>query len=165
MNRYLAIGLMFGFALSAVPAPTQACSESMFNSGGALPFQTYLAPRPASVLVYAEHDRSSETTDDAIYAGLTGAGHNVLVVHDEQELSDAFSSIEFDVVIAGATHLDLVTRLGQQLQEMPALVAVVSRAERRTASLGRQVGEVLVEGASIGRYLRAINRSLSGRTP
>ena len=73
---------------AAFAVPAQACGEGIFSLGDALRYDGYLAPRPASVLVY---EPDADATEDriAVYRGLARAGHRVTVVTDAGQLGDA----------------------------------------------------------------------------
>ena len=56
MNRVFLACMALGSALALVSAPVLACGEGMLNAGKGLPYQGYLVPRPATVLIYANPD-------------------------------------------------------------------------------------------------------------
>ena len=64
-----------------VAAPASACGEGIFSMGEGLRYDGYLAPRPATVLVY-EPDGDATPERIAVYRGLARAGHKVTVVTD-----------------------------------------------------------------------------------
>ena len=69
--------------LAAVAAPVHACGEGQFNMGKGMRYQGYLAPRPATVLVYDEAPEQRL----AIYQGLHRAGHRLTVARSGDELA------------------------------------------------------------------------------
>lgn len=149
--------------LLGTPVPAVACSESMFNSGKALPFQSYLAPRPASVLVYDHSAPEDEGRRETLHAGLSRAGHSVVVVGDAQALFEALKQGHFDVVITTLDQVDAVADSSRDTGWMPQLLPVVARSERNAPGLQQRFSQFMLEGASVGQYLRAINRLLSSR--
>ena len=145
----LATALAAAFAL-----PAQACGEGIFSLGDALRYDGYLAPRPASVLVY---EPDADATEDriAVYRGLARAGHRVTVVTDAGQLGDALAKQPFDVVVvddeyAGALAATAVASTRQ--------LRVVPGAPARTASDGNR--RYVRGSASLGTWLGAINRLL-----
>jgi hypothetical protein len=144
----LALALCASFA-------AHACGEGMFNTGKGLPYQAYLAPRPAAVLVYAESGDGA-TRDDALYAGLQKAGHNVTVVRDAQSLRDAMREHHYDVVISSLDTVDAVT--SAESERPPTVLPVVARAVRNSPEVKNRFDLFLLDGASLGQYLRAINK-------
>jgi hypothetical protein len=135
--------------LLAAPAAL-ACGEGRFNNGAGLPYQAYLAPRPATVLIL---DAAPGEDRQALYAGLIRAGHHVTVVRDDAALDDALAAGGIDVVIGG---LEVV-------QSLPATTAhplpIVPRDQRDAAR--SRFGVVLVDGAGLTQYLKGIHRALA----
>lgn len=146
----------FGSALLALtlaaPMAAQACGEGMFNTGKGLPYQAYVAPRPAAVLVYSEPG----ARENALYSGLKKAGHSVTVVRDTATLQQAMRERRYDVVIAGMDGIDAVTAV--EGQQAPAVLPVVARAIRNSPEVKNRFDLFLIDGASLGQYLRAINK-------
>lgn len=146
---------LLAFALLAPPLAL-ACGEGMFNTGKGLPYQSYLAPRPAAVLVYADAARSLPARDESVYAGLKKAGHRVTVVRDPQSLKQAMREARYDVVISALDDVEAVT--AAEAEQPPALLPVVARAVRDTPQVKNRFELFLLDGASLGQYLRAINK-------
>src|SRR4051812_6793450 len=93
-NATAALGLALVLALASSPA--SACGEGQFNMGQGLRYQGYLAPHPATVLVYD----AAASDHEALYAGLQKAGHKVTVVGSADAMSQALHERRYDVVIA-----------------------------------------------------------------
>ena len=146
------------FLLLALGASSaaQACGEGMFNTGKGLPYQVYLAPRPAAVLVYAAPDTASGQGEASIYAGLQKAGHHVTVVRDATTLKQAMSQKHYDVVISAFDDIDTVT--AAESAQTPSLLPVVTRALRNTPEVKNRFDLFLLDGASLGQYMRAIDK-------
>jgi len=165
MYRNKLIGIALTSALVVSPAPGLACGEGSFNAGKGLPFQSYLAPRPATVLIYANPDPSaSDSQRIALYAGLQKAGHRLTVVSNADELADALRDKHYDVVITAFDTVDTVAKtLGASTAEASAnttLLPVVARKDRGSVQTSNRFGAVLTNGASLGQYLRTINKLL-----
>lgn len=147
--------------LLCVPAAGIACGEGMFNAGKGLPYQAYLAPRPAAVLVYADGS-GADARREELYAGLQKAGHSITVVRDAQALREAMRERRYDVVISAFDRIGTVVDV--ESAQAPALLPVVARAVRNSPEVRNRFDLFLVDGASLGQYLRAINRLVDGRS-
>jgi hypothetical protein len=149
------------FILVLVPGPfAMACGEGMFNSGKGLPFQSYLAPRPADVLVLAE---SEAAFGNALYTGLENAGHRIVVVTSTEALQREMRQHRFDIVISSLRDVDQVLAGSDELESIPKLLPVVARNERNTPAVRGRFDLFVLDGASLGQHLSVINRALSGR--
>lgn len=152
--RRMALAVLGG-ALFAPPA--FACGEGVFHMGEGLRFQGYLAPQPATLLVF-DADRAPPQERMTVYRGLVEAGHAVSIVHDPYELAQALGERDYDVVIAALEHVDTVAA-ATTADAGARLLPVVPRA-RLDAALRERFGLVLRDDASLGQYLRHINRLL-----
>ena len=151
-------------ALAAIPMAALGCGEGMINSGRSLPYQGYLAPRPATVLVYANPDPTVSDTDrHALYAGLERAGHKLTVVTDANALASALREKHYDVVIAAFDAVDTVATATADAGDVagkPVVLPVVARSDRNSPTVRSRFGSYLVDGASLGQYLQMISKSL-----
>jgi hypothetical protein len=137
-------------ALAAAPV-ARACGEGRFDNGGGLAYQGYLTPRPATVLILDEEEDAKE---QRVYSALQRAGHRVTVVHDTGALAAALAAGGVDVVIGAK---DAIAALqGSKARLLP----VVARAERDSPQVRAQFATVLVDGASLGQYIKGIHRAL-----
>ena len=145
-------------ALAAFASPPAgACGEGQFNMGQGLGYQAYLAPIPATVLVLAPD--SDQVARRQLYQGLERAGHRVTLVGDEAALRQALAGGRYDVVIAGFDRVETLDARGSALRPT-GLIPVVSRAARRDPRLRADFAAFLLENASLGQYLRAINTQM-----
>jgi len=138
-------------------APAGACGEGQFNMGQGLGYQAYLAPIPATVLVLAPDGDRAARRD--LYQGLERAGHRVTLVDDEQALRQALAGGHFDVVIAGFDRVEALDGQAAGLRST-GLIPVVPRAARRDPRLRADFAAFLLDNASLGQYLRAINTQM-----
>lgn len=162
MNRPNLCSLLIAGALALAPVSAFACGEGMFNTGKGLPYQAYLAPRPAAVLVFTTPNASG-AEQDALHAGLQKAGHTVTVVRDAESLRRAISEHKYDVVISG---FDVVDSIPTQAGETQATVLpVVARSSRNSKQLRDRFDLFVLDGASLGQYLKAINTAVAARMP
>lgn len=152
--RTTLISLLLGVAAG----PSMACGEGMFNSGKGLPFQSYLAPHSANILILAEAPRSDE---DTFYQGLERAGHQLVVVNDEQSMQRELQARRFDIVISSLKAADAVAAQSSEDGWAPRLLPVVARSQRNSSELRSRFDLFVLDGASLGQYLSVINRALS----
>lgn len=136
--------------LVALPLPVLGCGEGMFMAGKGLQFQSYLAPRPATVLIYAPN---SDGERQEIHAGLEKAGHQLTVVADEGDLQRALSSSRYDVLIADLDRLEALGAAASSTRILP----VVPRDKRRSDEVRSRFERFVLDGASLGQHLSAID--------
>ncbi len=149
-------------ALAFAPLPSQACGEGQFNMGQGLRYQAYLAPRPATVLVYSD-DESGTPADkrEALITGLRKSGHTVTEVHDQAGLAAALREQQFDVLIASYKNIDKAAADANAAGSTPPrLLPVVERRMRNAPELRERFSAFVLDGASLGQYLKSINSVL-----
>lgn len=154
MRTTLLVPILAVAAFAAAPA--SACGEGIFSMGEGLRYDGYLAPRPATVLVY-EPDGDATPERIAVYRGLARAGHRVTVVTDSEHLPKALARQTFDIVVTDDRHaqdLAIATGLSNDSGARQLLV-VPNKPARGRSSAGR----AFVRGtASLGTWLGALNR-------
>ena len=156
------ISALFAATLVFAPASTLACGEGQFNMGQGLRYQGYLAPHPATVLVYSDAAASADAEDrQALYQGLEQAGHRVTVVSDASAMSQALASKHYDVIIANFGQIGTVESSESNAPEKPLLLPVVARSARNAPELRSRFTLFLIEGASLGQYLKVINQAVA----
>lgn len=157
-----AIEVAAGTLAAALAASTAlACGEGQFNMGQGMRYQAYLAPRPATLLVYDEASSDSNAPERArLYKGLEQAGHRVTVVGNAEALSKAMAGNHYDVVIADFAEVDLLQAGSGLAASQARLLPVVERKARNAPELRSRFGLFLVDGASLGQYLKVINQAL-----
>lgn len=140
----------FAFAIATAAAtPAHACGEGQFNMGQGMRYQGYLAPRPATVLVY---DADPAQRKD-IYVGLYRAGHRLTVARNPDDLARALHGKRFDVVISDLGDSGAVGGAGAA-----RLLPVVQRQQRNEAGIRSRFRVFLLDGASLGQYLKGIDQ-------
>jgi hypothetical protein len=154
MRTNLLVPILVVAAFAASPA--SACGEGIFSMGEGLRYDGYLAPRPATVLVY-EPDGDATPERIAVYRGLARAGHKVTVVTDSEKLPAALARATFDIVVTDDRHaqdLALATGLSNDVGARQLLVV-----PNKPAKGGPTAGKAFVRGtASLGTWLGALNR-------
>jgi hypothetical protein len=139
MHRITATIAALAIAIAAVPA--QACGEGQFNMGQGMRYQGYLAPRPATVLVYDQDPAQRKN----IYMGLHRAGHRLTVARNADDLTRALNGKRFDVVIS-----DLGDSAAIDGNGAARLLPVVQRQQRNEAGIRSRFKVFLLDGASLG---------------
>lgn len=160
MNKSILTATLLASALALVQTPAQACGEGTFNMGQGLRYQGYLAPRPATVLVYDDGAADRK----ALYAGLQKAGHKVTVVGNADALSQALGARRFDVVIADFADATVVES-SAGTSAKPRLLPVVERSRRNAPEVRSRFNLFVLDGASLGQYLKLINQLVQVRVP
>ncbi len=156
--------LLLSSLLSAAlltPQPGFACGEGIYTMSEGSRHRGYLAPRPATVLIYNDQGTVSETTK-AVYRGLVNAGHKVEVARNPGQLSTALRDHRYDVVIADYNQIDGIDR-----QVAPAsktsLLPIVTDKQRSADSWKERFRFSLTQGASLGQYLKLIDKLVKDR--
>jgi hypothetical protein len=142
-------------ALVLAASTAIACSEGLVNSGKGLAIQGYLAPRPATVVIYSTTPGDDR---DALLAGLKKAGHRVTLVDDATSLGAALAASPVDVVITGLDGATAIATTGTT-----RVLPVVARSQKSSPDLRARFPVFVVDGASLGQYLRSINRLLDAK--
>jgi hypothetical protein len=163
MNRLTPIALLLASACAAPSA--LACGESMFNTGKGLEFQAYLAPRPATVVIYGTPDPTASDAQRAeLVKGLEAAGHKVVAVDDVDAYAAAVHAQKVDLVIADAVAIDTLAG-AQGDAAAPRLLPVLPRGTRPDTAKGGRFELFVRGGARLGQYLRAIDKAVSMAQP
>jgi hypothetical protein len=160
MNRIAATAAL-GLSLALSCPSASACGEGQFNMGQGLRYQGYLVPHPANVLVF--DDGASDRK--ALYAGLQKAGHKVTVVDSADAMSQALHAGHYDVVIADFDAAAALQSRASGTSTKPGVLPVVARNRRNAPEVSSRFKLFLLDGASLGQYLKGINQLLSMRAP
>lgn len=158
MNNTAFVRFLVPALLTLVPVAAQACGELRFNAGRGLPFQSYIAPRPADVLVVL-----GDAIQDGYLEALEEAGHRLTIVSNADAVATELGKRRYDIVIAGYDALDAVTPQVDSAPDSPRLLPVVARALRKDPLLLSRFSEILLDGASLGQYLTVINKVVLSR--
>jgi hypothetical protein len=152
MNKPAVIRFLVPVLLALAPFGAQACGELRFNAGRGLPFQSYIATRPADVLVVR-----GAAVEEGYLEALEAAGHHLTIVASAGAVAAELGRQHYDVVIAGYEALEAVSPQVDAASSSPRLLPVVERALRKDPVVTR-FGQVLLDTASIGQYLTVINK-------
>ena len=156
MNKTILATTLLTAALALAQGPAHACGEGLFNMGQGLRYQGYLAPRPATVLVY--DDRAADRK--ALYAGLQKAGHKLTVVTTSDAAARALGARKYDVVITDFDDTNAI--MASAPASKSRVLPVVARSQRNATDLRSRFRLFLLDGASLGQYLKTIDRLLKG---
>jgi hypothetical protein len=164
MKRQILVRTFLSGALLASGAAL-ACGEGQFNMGQGLRYQGYMAPRPATVLVYPAAGESAAHRE-ALAKGLRDSGHKVTMVANAEEMDSALRAQHFDVLIADYENIDAAATGAQAAANgAPAVLPVVERSMRKDPDLKARFANFVLEGASLGQYLKSIDNSLPVASP
>lgn len=152
------IPLLGAMLLVAVLTPQRgyACGEGLYTMGEGSRHRGYLAPRPATVLIYNDQGTVPEATR-AVYRGLARAGHRLEVARNPEQLAAALRAHRYDVVIAD---YDQIGNIGRQAEPAAkaSLLPILSDAQRDARDWRQRFRYSLTQGASLGQYLKLIDR-------
>jgi hypothetical protein len=158
--RVLLLGALLTVA-SLAPQPGFACGEGIYTMGEGARHRGYLAPRQATVLIYNDQGTVPEATK-AVYRGLVHAGHKVEVARNAGQLSTALRDRRYDVVIADYDQIDVVD-LQVDLVSKTSLLPIVTNEQRGTDNWKERFRFSLTQGASLGQYLKLIDKLVKER--
>ena len=162
MNRIL-ISAFVTSLLGLAATDAFACGESLFRTGQGMRYNSYAAPRPATVLIYSDAAGSTARNDGELRKGLEKAGHRVTVVSDAEDLETAAGARPFDVVIADLAEIDALTESMGAETVKPDFLPVVARSVGIDRELRERFAWCVREGAGVGQYLKGINKLMELR--
>lgn len=144
------------------PQPGLACGEGAYNMGKGLRYQGYLAPRPATVLIY-NNQATVPAGAKAVYRGLVQTGHTVEVARSPEQAAAALRNHRFDVVIADYDQIDVI---GKHIEpaSRTRLLPVMTGGAPGANNLRERFRVFLLEGASLGQHLKRIDQLVKDRT-
>lgn len=157
-KRYWAM-LVSMLGLSVVAADALACGEVLFHSGQGMRYHAFITRHPANILVYSPAPIEPGSAQSRLYAGLRQAGHRVIVINNDNTLTGELAANHFDVIIASARDMDVITSMLGKSADEPAVMAVV---ERNAPEQGHFPVSVQ-EGAGLNAYLKKIDETTRSR--
>lgn len=150
----LSTGSMIACLIPLAAADALACGETLFRVGQGTRYDNYSAPYPAVVLL------ATSGNEKSLRRGLEKAGHKVTVMGAGESLPQASGAPPYDVVIADLAAIDgIAASIGGAAS--PALVPVVGSSS--PAEPGDRYRWWVREGATLGKYLHAINKVMEVR--
>ena len=156
MNKVLSISRIVASVLALASVGAQACGDVLFRVGHGVRYASYTAPRPAAVLIYA-----SGGSENALRKGLEKAGHKVtLKSAGESPVPDA-GARPYDVVIADLGAIRPLAESVEGAAPKPTFVPVVGSGAE--GDVRDRYQWWVKEGASLGRFLQAIDKVMEFR--
>lgn len=141
-------------ALSLISLDAAACGESLFRVGKGMSYRAHTAPLPGNVIVVAQTEAHK-----AFAERLAAAGHNVRMVDDASDLSEALSQGEFDIVLAQFSDRDVVAEQFASTATSATYLPVT--AEKSEEALAKELyRRPLAESDSFTDFLKAIHKAL-----
>jgi len=141
-----------------------ACGDKFLRVGRSMRYGRYAAAYPASILVYSpRHSVPARVTDLA--AVLKRAGHQPLVVADEDALTAALTSGTYDLVLAGLAQSDEVLRLSMAAASRPDVMPVIfsGHAADEAAAARISTCRIMLPGAHRNDALAEIDHRMELR--
>lgn len=161
-SSYRAV-LAAGLVACLAVGQAMACGEAMYRMGGALRYQASVTHYPANILIYASPTarKQADASRSDLVEHLTVAGHKVTLVDNQQALDQALASKSWDVVIAVAADLPVVSSELAKATRMPAVIPVMRHGDDE--SVRQQYPLAQAETVSANHMLRAIERTMKDR--
>ena len=157
MSKFLSTHSLIAGLLLFASADALACGDTLFRIGQSMRYDTYTAPRPAVVLLYAR----GGSHESSLRKGLEKAGHKVTVVSAGDSFAQDARTRPYDVVIADLEAIDAVKESVGTAVVKPTFVPVVGSSSE--SELRDRYASWVREGASLGKYLNAINKVMEIR--
>lgn len=134
-----------------------ACGDSLYRVGKGVSYRVYTAPLPGSVLVYGQSEGAKQLAE-----ALAQSGHGVQLVETETEFKHEMGKGGYDVVIAAYSDHALV-EANQEGSATEFIPVAMSEEEKQAAN--QTYGRVMLANqAEVKHYLKAIHKSLKGKT-
>jgi hypothetical protein len=134
-----------------------ACGDVLFRVGHAARYDSYAAARPAAVLLYAR----SSGNEVALRKGLEKAGHKVTVKSAGESVAPDAGARPYDVVIADLAAIRPLAESVEGAAPKPTFVPVVGSGAE--SDVRDRYPMWVKEGASLGKYLQAIEKVMEVR--
>ena len=163
MNKSVLTSTAIAGVLSLASVDALACGDTLFLIGEGMRYNAYAAPRPAVVLLYAGAGGATPGDESRLRKGLEKAGHKVTVASAGESFVQASGARTYDVVIADLAAIDAITESIGRATAKPNIVPVVGRGVSTESELRDRYGWCLRQGASLGQYLKAINKVMEIR--
>ena len=148
-------------------AGVQACGDKFLLVGRGAKFrQAYAAIYPATILIFAQAQRSSAKAirDPRFQADLKTAGHRVSVVEDERALARAMESDRVDLVLTDSADADRVAKQADTAPSRPRVLPVMFEPTKEEAKAVEQRYQCRLTASDRSvRYLAAIDDAMKAR--
>jgi ABC-type amino acid transport substrate-binding protein len=145
----------------------QACGDKFLLVGRGVSFRrAYAAVYPASIVVYAQPQRSAAKAirDPRLQADLKMAGHRVLVVENDGALARALESDRVDLVLTDVADANRMSKQATESPSKPKVLPVMyepTKAEEKEIEARYQCR--LTSSDRADRYLVTIDNAMKAR--
>ncbi len=145
----------------------QGCGDKFLLVSRGVPRQrAYAAVYPASIVVYAQPQRSAAKAirDPRLQADLKQAGHRVLLVENAEALARALQSERVDLVLTDLADADRVSAEAAASSSKPAVLPVMFEPTKEQAKqIEARYQCRLTSSDRAHRYLSAIDDAMKAR--
>jgi CheY-like chemotaxis protein len=166
--------LIFGLALVAPSIPLDACGDKLLMLGRGMRFQSKHTPHAAVVLLYVPSATrgARALTDPNIESALKEAGHQLRAVTTPQELQDALSSSQYDVVLTDVSGAAALQDTLSTIKGSPVVLPVVyllapdgqpqvkQQAKDETARATKAFSLIVQVPGRPGHYCAAVDKAM-----
>jgi len=156
--------------LAAAPSTwtvAHACGDKFLIVGRSGRFnQAYAAIYPATILLYAPAGRTASAAilDPKFQSSLTGAGHRIEVVKDEEQARRMLQAGRFDIVLADAADADALKARAAQSPSQPTVMPVLFNPTKAEAeAIKARYRCELKPSDRPARYLSTIDEEMRAR--
>ena len=161
MSKVRSISRIVASVMALVSVGAQACGDVLFRVGHGARYNSYVAPRPAAVLIYASSGGATASGENALRKGLEKAGHKVTMKSAGESLAPDAGARPYDVVIAELAAIRPLAESVQGAAPKPTFVPVVGSGAE--GDVRDRYQWWVREGASLGRFLQAIDKAMEFR--
>ena len=161
MNKVLSTRRIVAGVLALASVDALACGDVLFRVGHGTRYGSYAAPRPAAVLIYARAEGAATGNENALRKGLEKAGHKVTLKSAGESLVQEAGARPYDVVIADLAAIRPLAESVEGATPKPTFVPVVG--SNADSDLRDRYQWWVREGASLGRFLQAIDKVMESR--
>jgi len=145
----------------------QACGDKFLLVGrGAKFHQAYAAIYPASIVVFAQPQRSAAKAirDDKLQSDLKRAGHRVSIAENEAALTKALESEKVDLVLTDVEDADRIAKQASTAPANPRVLPVMFQPTKDEAKAIESKYQCRLTSADrADRYLAAIDDAMKAR--
>ncbi len=167
MQRIFVVTCLAVACLIAVAPEAIGCGDKFLVVGRGLEFsQGYIAPRPATILVYSNVHNGDQTPvkDQDLKATLERAGHRYDVAPNADALIQALASGSFDIVLVDISDAPFVQERALLSPSHPETLPVIFNPSRDDLEAARKgYSQVLKAPAKTGHLLAVIDRVMKSR--
>ena len=163
--RRITIAFVIALGISLLSlAVADACGDKLLRMGRGVRFQR--SSHPATVLIFlpSTAPAGASTKAPQLQAFLKKAGHKPIIVQGADRLSQALSSGQYDVVLAGLAEVAGVQKQIEASGSKPAVVPMIFNGTKADVAAAKQHYRCVVKNPNNGdEYLDAIEEVMRSR--